>query len=74
MPRVETETRERRGPQRKEGSRMEQTPTALDKAMKRLIDATEQVGCQRRELKLAIQELDEAEKALKREARAATKP
>ena len=53
---------------------LEQTPTALDKAMKRLTDATEQVGCTRRELKLAITELDEAEKALKREARAATKP
>lgn len=47
--------------------------TPLEKAMLRLTAATAAVGAKRAELKAAIAELDEAEKALKREARAATK-
>jgi len=41
--------------------------------MRRLVVATREVGDARENLKAAIVELDEAEKALKREARAATK-
>ena len=46
----------------------------LESATRRMIDATQAVAKKRRELKTAITELDDAEKALKREARAATKP
>ena len=48
--------------------------TALDKAMDRVTDATARVKACRLDLKAAIKELDEATKAFKREATAATRP